>query len=111
MCDTEDDSRPAPIINLFLPVPDTDFRDFLDEVAELARFAPEIITAIDSIDAVRDELLEKVRYYLEHSDERARVAAGGRQRCLTSGYDNAARLAGALEEIQRRNPTAFDSNG
>ena len=33
--------------NLFLPVPDTDFRDFLDEVAELARFAPEIIEAIN----------------------------------------------------------------
>jgi len=36
------------IINLFLPVPDTDFRNFLEEVAELARFAPEIITAIES---------------------------------------------------------------
>ena len=33
--------------NLILPVPDTDFRDFLDEVTELARFAPKIITAIE----------------------------------------------------------------
>ena len=33
--------------NLFLPVPDTDFRAFLDEVAELLRFAPEIVTAIE----------------------------------------------------------------
>ena len=33
--------------NLILPVPDTDFRDFLDEVEELTRFAPEIITAIE----------------------------------------------------------------
>jgi len=33
--------------NLFLPVPDTDFRDFLDEVAELLRFAPEIVTVIE----------------------------------------------------------------
>jgi spore maturation protein CgeB len=56
-----------------------------------------------------DELLEKIRYYVEHSDERARVAAGGRQRCLTSGYDNAARLAGVLDEIQRRSPAAFGS--
>ena len=31
--------------NVILPVPDTDFREFLDEVEELARFAPEIIEA------------------------------------------------------------------
>jgi len=37
----------APISNLFLPVPDTDFRDYLDEVAQLLRFAPEIVTAIE----------------------------------------------------------------
>ena len=36
------------ISNLFLPVPDTDLSAFLDEVAELARFAPEIITAIEN---------------------------------------------------------------
>jgi IS5 family transposase len=35
-----------PVGNLFLPVPDTDFRDFLDEVEELARFSPGIIEAI-----------------------------------------------------------------
>lgn len=37
----------APIYNLILPVPDTDFRDFLDEVDELSRFAPKIIEEID----------------------------------------------------------------
>jgi len=37
----------TPISNLFLPIPDTDFRDFLEEVEELARFAPEIIEAIE----------------------------------------------------------------
>lgn len=37
----------ASMYNLFLPVPDTDFRDFMDEIDELARFAPEIIEAID----------------------------------------------------------------
>ena len=40
-------AEPSPIRNLFLPVPDTDFREFLDEVAELARFAPEIVTTIE----------------------------------------------------------------
>ena len=34
--------------NLILPVPDTDFREFLDEVEKLARFAPEIIEAIET---------------------------------------------------------------
>lgn len=33
--------------NLILPVPDTDFRDFLEEVEQLAQFAPEIIQAIE----------------------------------------------------------------
>jgi len=33
--------------NLILPVPDTDFREFLAEVVELSRFAPEIIGAIE----------------------------------------------------------------
>ena len=33
--------------NLFLLAPDTDFRDFLEEVEELARFAPEIIKTIE----------------------------------------------------------------
>jgi len=32
---------------LFLPVPDSDFRDFLDEVDLLARIAPEIMVAIE----------------------------------------------------------------
>ena len=36
-----------PLSNLILPVPDTDFRGFLDEVKELARFAPKIIEAIE----------------------------------------------------------------
>jgi len=33
--------------NLFLPVPDTDFRDYLDEVDEVLRFAPKIVAAIE----------------------------------------------------------------
>ena len=47
-CATQEKITKQPAIsNLFLPVPDTDFRYFLDEVAELLRFAPEIITAIE----------------------------------------------------------------
>jgi IS5 family transposase len=33
--------------NLISPVPDTDFRDFLDEISELLRFAPDILVKID----------------------------------------------------------------
>lgn len=33
--------------NLISPVPDTDFRDYLDEVAELIRVAPEIVGKIE----------------------------------------------------------------
>jgi hypothetical protein len=32
-----------------LPIPETDFRDFLAEVDDMARFAPEIITAVESL--------------------------------------------------------------
>ncbi len=34
--------------NLFLPVPDTDFRDFIEETDDLLRFAPQIITKIEN---------------------------------------------------------------
>jgi len=37
------------ICNLILPVPDTDFREFLDEVDELARFAPEIVAWLSRV--------------------------------------------------------------
>ena len=38
----------TPLCNLILPVPDTDFRDFLDEIEELAGFAPEMIDVFGS---------------------------------------------------------------
>jgi hypothetical protein len=44
-----------------------------------------------------EELLAKTRYYLSHEDERKRIAAAGRERCLSSGYSNEARLSHMLD--------------
>lgn len=46
-----------------------------------------------------DELVEKCRYYLDHPEERKKIAAAGRARCLDSRYDYSSRLASALKEI------------
>jgi len=50
-----------PVGNLILPVPDTDFRDFLDEVDTLARFAPKIIKEIDKDLDVNSREKKKLR--------------------------------------------------
>lgn len=44
-----------------------------------------------------EELLEKVKYYLLHPQERQRVAEAGRQRCLRSGYSYRERLKWMLQ--------------
>ena len=47
----------------------------------------------------REELLETVRYYLAHPDERRRIAAAGRERCLRDGYSNDDRIRSMLEIV------------
>ncbi len=46
-----------------------------------------------------DELIAKARYYLAHDDERIRIAAAGRDRCVRDGYSNQRRLGSVLERL------------
>jgi spore maturation protein CgeB len=48
----------------------------------------------------KEELLEKVRYYLQHDDERERIAKAGRKRCVESGYSHHDRLKYMLDVIR-----------
>jgi len=47
-----------------------------------------------------EELRDKCRYYLAHEDQRARIAAAGRMRCIAGGYSNRDRLARVLDHLQ-----------
>jgi len=46
-----------------------------------------------------EELLDKVRYYLSHDDQRKRIAAAGRERAVRSGYSNEVRLSNMLKIV------------
>ena len=63
--------------------------NYFDEDKECAFFA----------DA--DELVEKVRYYLEHQDKRMSIAAAGRVRCLASDYSVNARVDEVLARYRQ----------
>lgn len=46
------------------------------------------------------ELIEKCKYYLEHEDERQRIANNGRARCLNGGYSYHEQLKKVLMAIE-----------
>jgi len=48
----------------------------------------------------QEELLDKVKYYLGHDQERERIAQAGRERCLKSGYSYQERLKQMLKQIE-----------
>ena len=47
----------------------------------------------------KEELLEKVNYYLAHEEERNRIALAGMERCKTSGYSHKDRLQYVVDKI------------
>ena len=49
--------------------------------------------------STQKELLEKVQHYLAHPQELQRIAAAGRERCLTSGYSYNDRLKSTLKVV------------
>ena len=47
----------------------------------------------------RDDLLQKVMEYSKRPEQRARIAAAGRNRCMTSGYSHEGRLTHILKTV------------
>ncbi len=47
----------------------------------------------------KEELLEKVKYYITHEAQRDRVAESGYQRCVSSGYDHRSRMEDVVKKI------------
>ena len=46
------------------------------------------------------ELLDKVKYYITHPQQRQAIAAAARQRCLKSNYSNYDRLKQMINEVK-----------
>jgi spore maturation protein CgeB len=57
-----------------------------------------------------EEIIQKVHFYLEHSDKRRRIAQRGYERCIRDGYSNVGRLGSALETIMAAKSQAVESN-
>jgi spore maturation protein CgeB len=48
----------------------------------------------------KEELLEKIKYYLKHEDKRVSIAKNARLRCLNSGYDMKSTLEKMLKIVK-----------
>lgn len=49
---------------------------------------------------MKDDLIEKVRYFLANPEEAKRIAEAGRRRCIESGYDHHSRMKALLEKVE-----------
>jgi spore maturation protein CgeB len=48
----------------------------------------------------KEELLEKVKYYLSEKEERNRIALNGYRKCFDAGYDHTSRMKKVLNTIK-----------
>jgi hypothetical protein len=56
----------------------------------------------------KEELLEKCCYYLVHCEERQKIAAAGRERCLRSGYSYERQVEAVLDRLRGLRTRADD---
>ncbi|MBK8196447.1 MAG: glycosyltransferase family 1 protein [Lewinellaceae bacterium] len=50
----------------------------------------------------REDLLYKIRYYLNHPDQVKKIALAGYRRCVDSGYDHHNRMRYLLQIVNDR---------
>ncbi len=86
----EQDSRTfeIPACGVFMLAEKSKVHQSLFEVGKEAEFFTE-----------REELLEKVKYYLQHEDERKAIAKAGLARSKESGYSHEGRLTEVIRQI------------
>jgi spore maturation protein CgeB len=65
-----------------------DHREFFEEGKEAEYFASD------------DEFRDKVKFYLANEDARDRIAKGGHERCMTSGYSYEDRIRTVMDELK-----------